>query len=224
MTKIKILVFDFDGTLVDSNAIKHDAYFELFNKDVATKSVVAENISRKPRWDVIEDILRALEKGNLLEFEDIKEEVERGMQKYGEIIEKEIINSNGLNGSFKALWKLIKKYKIYINSGTPTKPLKKVVQKLVDRKKIPQLAGVFGRKGGDETATKIVNLEKIRKAENASMESLVMIGDDLCDLESARIFGCKFIGIPNERNVWENESFPLLTDYKNLPKILKEVM
>lgn len=38
--RVKVVVFDFEGVLVDSNAIKHNAYFNVFASLIATKSIV----------------------------------------------------------------------------------------------------------------------------------------------------------------------------------------
>ncbi|MBU2633262.1 HAD family hydrolase [Patescibacteria group bacterium] len=195
MKEIKVLVFDFDGTLVNSNTIKHDAYFYLFPNTEKIRKIVRKNISRKPRWDVIEDILNALQKDDLLKPEDLKKEVERLTQKYGEIVEKAMINSSGIHGSFVELWNLKKNYEIYINSGTPTEPLKRIIRELTARKKIPKLTGVLGRENGDETTSKVKNLEKIMKIENITKKEMVMIGDGIFDKQAANLFGCKFIHI-----------------------------
>ena len=39
---IKVIVFDFDGTLIDSNQLKHDAYYKLFPSDGFHKEIITE--------------------------------------------------------------------------------------------------------------------------------------------------------------------------------------
>ncbi len=59
--RIKVIVFDFDGTLIDSNQLKYDAYFELFDdneRDIQTIRAVLAEMYEKSRFDILEEILK----------------------------------------------------------------------------------------------------------------------------------------------------------------------
>ena len=58
---IKVIVFDFDGTLVDSNRLKYDAFFELFTDDpnhVLTIRKVLSAKKEQSRFIILEEIMQ----------------------------------------------------------------------------------------------------------------------------------------------------------------------
>ena len=57
----KVIVFDFDGVLVDSNALKYDAFFKLFSE--SEQEVVTRVLSRrlnKTRFEILEEVFQEL--------------------------------------------------------------------------------------------------------------------------------------------------------------------
>ena len=60
---LKVIVFDFDGTLIDSNRLKYDAFFKLFPDGAHHASTVREvldQIGEASRYEIIEKILAGL--------------------------------------------------------------------------------------------------------------------------------------------------------------------
>ena len=60
----KVIVFDFDGTLIDSNRLKYDAYFELFPKDKLHSQAIETVLATKyeeSRFSILAEILHSLE-------------------------------------------------------------------------------------------------------------------------------------------------------------------
>ena len=60
---IQAIVFDFDGTLIDSNQLKYDAYFKLFPAEYRHVRVIQKVLSEsfeKSRYIILEEILKRL--------------------------------------------------------------------------------------------------------------------------------------------------------------------
>ena len=73
---IKVFVFDFDGTIVDSNRLKDEAYFELFPVSPKAKEIIAGYKGcRKTRYQIIREILLALKELGEIDFSDLEAEV-----------------------------------------------------------------------------------------------------------------------------------------------------
>jgi len=219
---IKTLVFDFDGTIVDSNKLKDRVYFELFplanekSKDLIGK---ISKGSRKTRYQIIREILCALK------FEDIEKETENYAQKYGEIVEKGIVESGGAPNAFEGLWFFHNnKYVLYLLSGTPLGPLRQTVEKLVLKGKIPTFKKIYGRVDDkDERLFKEQVIAEIIKTESVRSEEIALIGDGPSERDVALKTGCVFIGISNESNNWKtNNDFPVITDFKELQSLIKK--
>lgn len=197
---IKILVFDFDGTIMDSQKIKDKAYFELFpladekTKDIIRKIRKINQGSRKTRYQIIREILSALE------FKNIEKEIKNYVQKYGEIVEKGIVEGKGIPGAFEGLWFFRNnKYILYLLSGTPLKPLSQIVEKLVSKGKIPSFKKIYGRVDDrDEKLFKEQVITDIIKREGVKTKEIAVIGDGASERDAALKTGCLFIGITND--------------------------
>lgn len=217
--KDRIIVFDFDGTLVDSNQIKLDAYLvvfnDLFGEECEQIIKYTFGASRRTRQEIIKDILVSLQKEKLIDFGDLKKETEKRVSKYGEIVERRIINSDGMPGAFDLLWQLkYEGWNIYLNSGTPSAPLKKIIDTLIAAKKIPPLQGIFGRtEEKKELEMKIDNLNLIARIERIKSKNLIFVGDHSNDKEAAEQINCFFIGVINDYNCWASSDNFFAVEY-----------
>ena len=88
---IKVIIFDFDGFIVDSLALKHQAFFDLFKgEDLKTQKIAADIIEKTrgcPRHQKFYEIFKALKKPP----RQINKLVEQYAQKYNDLVQNQII-------------------------------------------------------------------------------------------------------------------------------------
>lgn len=224
---IKTLVFDFDGTIVDSNELKEKAYLELFPSVSPKAKKIIEQVSsgsRKTRYQIIREILVALKDAGEIEVGDAEEEIKKLAKKWGEIVDAGITGGKGLPGAFETLWFFYNNgYGLYILSGTPLEPLRRVAGKLIESGKIPPFKNIFGRiDDNDEKTFKKEILTEIIKQEDVSAESIAVVGDGDSECEAALEAGCFFAGIANKFNGWSAKEahFVVIDNWAELPALL----
>jgi len=116
---IHAIVFDFDGTLIDSNRLKYDAYFMLFPADdhhARTIRAVLSEVFEQSRYVILEEILMRLGiRGKNL----LKREVGKLAEHYNEIVVAGAKTCPEKSGAEVVLKKLAPAYKLYVSSTTP---------------------------------------------------------------------------------------------------------
>lgn len=207
---VRVVVCDFDGVVVDSNRLKHEAFFHVFPPEAepVVERVLAE-AREEPRVEIISRILTTAQGGadpamvaSLVEAYD--REVTAGIRAIGP-----------RPGVWETLSALAHRYELSLNSTTPEASLRRTVADL-------GLAGLFRQVRGGP-ASKLDNLGSIMARARAAGEEVVVIGDGESDLTSARARGCLFVGIPNEFNRWDSAGFPLIADLTALPGVLSQL-
>jgi phosphoglycolate phosphatase-like HAD superfamily hydrolase len=219
ITVIRVVVFDFDGVIVDSNDIKRSAYFKLFSLDFHSRQIVEDvlkTLEPAPRSVIIGAILNRLEafkyKGDK-EIHSIKVEYEK---RYGEICLNGVSLCPEIKGATESLKMLSVEYELYLNSLTPLEPLKLVLR---NRGLTSYFKDVFG-----SNKSKIENLKHIIAVENITPRQVVVVGDGVLDVESASACGTHFIGIENGNGVLRDKgAVVLLPDCDLLVHHIKKI-
>lgn len=224
--KIKTIVFDFDGVLVDSNSLKRDAYFELFDdKEGISRSMIESTWKEKggniiTRFEFLGQIFSKL---NRPESErDIF--VKSYADKYNEIVQSEIAAGGLAKGVRELLAGLSVKYHLFINSATPDFALIRTVKKLGIAKFFKGVYGVDMIGFKSVTDSKITNLKNILALEKIVGNETVYVGDGDVDLKAALSCECYFFGIPNEHNNWINrKDIKLIDSVGSLTEALRKL-
>lgn len=188
--EIRSIVFDFDGTLIDSNRLKYDAYFKLFPAEERYARIIHEVLSgsfEQTRYIILEEILRRLGAGN---HTYLKREVSKLAEQYNNIVLAGAKACPEKAGAEEALKKFAPLYRLYVNSTTPEAGLKEVIQ---FKKWDGYFRGVFGYPHKkSETLLRIMALEKLR------CDEVLVVGDGESDRKSAVKNGCPFIHVTEE--------------------------
>lgn len=223
--KIKVIVFDFDGVIVDSTKLKHEAWFSFFPKEDVHANLAAAKVLGTLWHESRYNIFRAILKEMQTPEDKIETFVASHALEYGKRVDSAIIEKGFMPGAFDVITKLYEQYPLYINSGTPEKPLITLVQHLgIDR----YFKGICGRPVIGSTKiidSKKENFKKIMKKEGAEGNELVLIGDGDADKESAEYIGCHFIGVANEMNQWSvsKSTFPVIENLLGLEEIIHKI-
>jgi phosphoglycolate phosphatase len=214
MAIVRCVAFDFDGTLVRSNAIKRRSFY-----DVAAETPGA--------GEILDDLFAADFEGNRYDLfleiskrlvserspEQHRREGARLAAAYGEMCRTRIASCEEVPGAMAAL-KTLDQHGIsaFIVSATPEKDLQPIVR---DRGYDRFLTAVFG--GPTE---KIKHLNDILVIQDISAAELVMIGDGGDDQAAAKSVQCRFIGIANSGNTTLPEADCMLDDLRPLPRLI----
>jgi len=183
------VVFDFDGVLVDSNALKRNAYFEVFQNvpgaGAFIETALGEDVDGD-RYDIIGLILqRLVAAGEIAEVAENARAVERLAEHYNRICEGAVAMAPEMHGCSDVLQRLAERYPLYVNSATPEEPLRRIIHR---RGWMHLFRNVLGR-----PRTKVENLRLILEREGIPSNALTFIGDSPHDLEAAENCGCRFI-------------------------------
>jgi phosphoglycolate phosphatase-like HAD superfamily hydrolase len=182
MIAIKVIVFDFDGTLVQSNRLKYDAYFELFPPEAGCRRVIEtilETSFEESRYSILRRILMALGAG-----EDLDARVDLLASQYNRIVLAGAIACPETPGAEAVLRGLASKFRLYLSSTTPEAALKEIVRARGWEAFFCQVFGYPRHK--PETLAAILAMERI------SPKELLVVGDGESDRTSAQVMGCNF--------------------------------
>ena len=189
---IRGIVFDFDGTLVDSNDIKLQTFYEVTKTQDPTGSTVNRILKQFPskdRYGLFHAIVQELFTKDLtILHQDLEILATQWAEDYTVRCEKAIQNCEEVSGTSETLqWISKQHFPIFINSRTPTTTLKQLVTL---RSFHSYVSDIYGA-----PATKSENLRRIQSHTQAQPKDILFVGDSDDDREAAHEIGCHFIGV-----------------------------
>ena len=208
---IKCVVFDFDGTLVESNEIKRRVFYEVTNDIIGATSVLDELFSAPDSGDRY-NIFDLLIKNLKLRKEDGYSNVYLSSL-YTKICEQRISEAPEICGAFNILSELKKlRVKMFVSSATPTNTLQRIIGM---RGWSDLFDGIMGSPDSKED-----HLRSILFSNNYSLSEVIYIGDSEVDQKVALLIGCKFVGIGKNWDRFDKRPLVLLD---NLEQLIKEL-
>ena len=211
MNEKKILIFDFDGVILDSVNIKTLAFQEIFKrysrsiiKKITHHHQVHGGISRtnKIKYYYKYFIKKKLTKKNEAEITN----------RFKLIISKKILKCKFIPGSYSFLKN--NNYTSYISSGTPQIELKKICKK---RGIAKYFKNIYGSPSMKENHIRKI----IKKHKKEEKKNFIFLGDSLTDKIAAKRCNITFIQVGNliKKNRRAKNIIPNL---KNLNNILNK--
>ncbi len=208
---IRCVGFDFDGTLVDSNAIKRDSYFEALAPVAGAREVIEAVLREHPRDDRhgtlarVHARLSVPARGSGEGSRDPLPPVADWVDAYAAVCEARVIACPPIPGALPALDALAGSHALYLASATPEDALVRVV---AGRGWTDRFRGVFGG-----PRSKVENLVRIALGEGLEREQIVYVGDGAVDRDAAREFGCPFFGFGSDPDALpEGPLAPLISE------------
>ncbi|MBF0284865.1 MAG: HAD family hydrolase [Magnetococcales bacterium] len=185
---IRCVVFDFDGTLVDSNRIKIQAMPQAAATVAGGEAAWGEVMRQgqaTDRYDIYRRVAQRL---------GLDEAAGAAMAEvYTRICHQAIAAAPEIPGAEALLlWLKERGIPCHINSATPHEPLLEVVEARGWR---DHFAGVWG---GPESKEEI--LRRILALEGIAPEALLMVGDGIDDHRAAQEIGCPFVGLRHDHS------------------------
>jgi len=203
----KSIIFDFDGTLVDSNHIKNDAFYEVVS-EYKDACLHLQRILSKPhgdRYDVFRGLAVALNQTE-----------QWGMEKayrYTQRCERLVCEAPEIPGASDSLVRLSKSgYSMHINSATPEHTLVKIIAK---RGWTHYFATVLGAPSSKED-----NLRRVISKFDLNPDYIVMVGDGDNDRQAAATLNIDFIGIATPRENFTKPIEKWSVDLKGIEHLL----
>ncbi len=182
---VAVLFFDFDGTLVDSLDAKVAAFRGLyapFGEAVADAAVAHYRATTGvPRGERIRHCHE-----RLLGRVPSDEEVRRLSDRFGTMVEGQVVAADFVPGAESFLWGHAGTPSLFIVSATPQAELERIV---AARNMAHYFQGVFGSPPG-----KAAVLHDLLRTYRIDPARALMVGDGLADLQAATAAGIGFVG------------------------------
>jgi phosphoglycolate phosphatase-like HAD superfamily hydrolase len=209
---LRCAVFDFDGTLVDSNPIKVASFYRVVS-DFPPARAGLEAVLAGPepgdRTAIFRALHQTLTEGGVVGLPGPASWIVA----YTRLCEDEISDAPEIAGASVALAALrAAGVHCYINSATPEEALRAIIRR---RGFSDHFIACLGG-----PATKVQNLEKIAQHHMLSPDEIAMIGDSEADQRAAEVFGCRFIAIGPDGRRFDYAPAVLLPDLTRLAEVL----
>jgi phosphoglycolate phosphatase-like HAD superfamily hydrolase len=184
---VRVVVFDYDGTLVDSNAIKREAYRRLFSEGPFHDNLLAAVLDRNPagtRHDIIGDMLAAMHPSTA-NAEFLRKERERLAAQYDRVATEGAATCAERPGAGAGLAFLAGRRPLYLLSTTPEESLRRIVARRGWTAFFRVVRGAPCCKAGE--------LRTFATAEGVRCDEVLMVGDSEADRKAALDAGTDFL-------------------------------
>ena len=214
MNRIRIIILDFDGVILESMDIKTNAFREMFKDYPEYINAIVEyhirngGISRYKKFSYIYN--------NILKLPLDENKLKELGEKFSHLVFQEMLRCPFVNGVQDFLVEYSKRVELFVASGTPQEELNLIVNK---RGLYIYFKGVYGT-----PALKSEIMQHILSAECIRKEEAIFVGDAISDYEDAKKAGLPFVARfngSNASNPFLELNVPVIRDFDDLKTILK---
>jgi len=203
---VKAIFFDFDGVIIDSTAVKTEAFRSLyaeFGKKV-TDGVVKHHIENGgvSRYDKIRHYHQVF-----LGIQLKETELQEWCNRFSDLVLRKVIESPFVQGAKHAIESLKKEYILFIISGTPQHEMDYIVKQMALDSYFKMVCGSPKKK--EKWAKEI--MEKFR----LTHKEVVFVGDAMADYTAAESCRLHFILRTHSENERQFENI----DCKKIPNL-----
>ncbi|NUN47771.1 MAG: HAD family hydrolase [Candidatus Brocadiae bacterium] len=199
-----MVVFDLDGTLIDSAGLKREAWFEVFR--AAQRPAVERALEENPFAD------RASMAARILQIAGGRRppatEVRSAVRRYASVTEAGQASCRERPGAARLVTRLGRRLPVYICSGTEQRSLDRVLSRR-------GWSGYFRAAYGGPSP-KWENLARVAGEAGVRPETLLVVGDTSDDAGAAVLLGCRFVGVHAATNDFDRRRFRMIRDLGEL--------
>ena len=210
---IRAIVFDFDGTLVDSNHVKRLAYDVAFAHIPDANRYIPTALRKYPDRDrrfIIDHIVQLLHANRRVRRGDVDHLRALALRRYARYCRSAVAAADDFPGVEATLRVLARTYRIAINSGTPQGQLVNLIRARSWGKYCEVVLGA--------PVTKSQNLERIARQLSLEARQMVFLGDSAVDAKAAAAFGCTFLHVAHQSR--SLSSWSRIAAINELPQVL----
>ena len=187
ISTFKIVIWDFDGVIKDSNFIKENAFIDIFdNISKSTQNKIREhhiNNVGMSRFDKIPIYL------NFCKLENNELNIKKYLDKFSLMVVKKVIKSDWIPGSINYISKNTNNQKFCLITSTPENEIIKILKKIKIDKYFIKIYGSPNKK--KDAIRDCINTLSVDN------KSSIMIGDDYSDYEASKLNNISFLLFKN---------------------------
>lgn len=188
LDSLKAIVFDFDGTLIESNELKRQIFFDIFDNKFHPQITKTLNENKDlSRFELIKKILIKIN------CKKISANLDEYTSRYSDNLINQISVITVDSNLYKNLENLKSRYKIYLSSLTYKNDLPVILKNLKLDKYFENVYGYPQKKE--------VTLKNIITRLSLSPSEVMVVGDGESDRISAKINNCHFFHINDKNNI-----------------------
>ena len=190
--KIKAAIFDWDGTISDSNSIKTEAFIEIFKDSHHNTAEYIRSYQQSnggiSRFEKYRHYIR-----HFFHHEVSEADLKTFAQRYSKLCKEKLLQAPFIPGAVETLQKL-KQNNIpaFIVTGSPAEEIRELA---AARNLLQLITNIYG-----SPQTKNILLNKLLQEHKLQATETVFFGDSITDYNAAQINNIPFIGICLNKN------------------------
>lgn len=213
MSRIKVIIFDFDGVIADSVDVKTKAFAELYRQygseieqKVINHHLKHGGVSRFEKFRIYHE--------TFLNQRISNEDISLLAEKFSDLVISQVVNASYIKGAFEFINENFQRYDFFISSGTPEAEMKKIT----GLKKISKFfVEIYGSPDKKEK-----HVERILKTGKYKKNETIFVGDASSDRNAAKFHEIPFVGVLNGNVDFSNEQYKI-NDLTELEEVINSI-